>query len=282
MSDRGQATGQTRKAAAAPDRVQHNGRTPGNDLGVPVELPEILPGVTADVACKTRQQQENLDRCAADRELRDELESAGFTGPKYQMFQNELARYGLAVLGAWTYTGYIFKLTAKRGLALYPTGQELEDLHRHRETREELADMTVAEALPRFRDKALAGGGWRADGGASLTTYFLGSCLYVFANEFRKHRWQRERWRRQDCRDPAAGERPSGPATDPGIMVPGNLWVCESLGRADSREAPIVALTIAGWSQEEIAETLGMSPRAVEGVLYRWRKKEKRWLGGGA
>jgi hypothetical protein len=36
--------------------------------------------------------------------------------------------------------------------------------------REELADITVALALPKFRDQALIGGGWRADGGASLST----------------------------------------------------------------------------------------------------------------
>jgi hypothetical protein len=48
--------------------------------------------------------------------------------------------------------------------------------------------MIVALALPRFREHALIGGGWRLDGGASLPTYFMGACLYIFPNEFRKRR----------------------------------------------------------------------------------------------
>ncbi len=35
--------------------------------------------------------------------------------------------------------------------------------------------MTVALALPRFRELALVRGGWRYEGGASLATYFMGA-----------------------------------------------------------------------------------------------------------
>jgi hypothetical protein len=39
----------------------------------------------------------------------------------------------------------------------------------------------------------------------------------------------------------------------------------------------IVALTVDGYSQEEIVEPLGeASVRAVQGVLYRWRTKERQ------
>ena len=111
----------------------------------------------------------------------------------------------------------------------------------------------------------------------------MGACLYVFPNEFRKRRVQQEKWRRQDRRHPAVNGHPVGSVTDPGITVPGNLRVLENLARADSREAAIVALTIDGYSQEEIVEVLGeTSIRAVEGVLYRWRGKEQRRLKGGA
>ncbi len=48
--------------------------------------------------------------------------------------------------------------------------------------------MTVAKALPRFKEHALAGGGLRFEGGASLPTYFTGACLYIFPNEFRARR----------------------------------------------------------------------------------------------
>jgi DNA-directed RNA polymerase specialized sigma24 family protein len=247
-----------------------------------VPLADILNGVTRNLAGKTQEQQELLERRAADKELRDELASAEFTGPKYQMFQEELARYGMSVLSSWMYTGYIFQFTAARGFRLYPTEVELEDLHRQQEIRDELAGMTVAMALPRFRDRALAGGGWRPEGGASLATYFMGACVYVFPNEFRKRRVQQEKWRRQDSRDSAVDEDPGEMVNDPGVIVVGARRVCEDLARASSREAAIVALTIDGYSQEEIVEALGeTSTRAVEGALYRWRTKEQRRLKGG-
>jgi transposase len=66
------------------------------------------------------------------------------------------------------------------------------------------------------------------------------------------------------------------------VVVTGNGQVCDALARADDREAAIVALTVDGYTQEEIAEVLGeKSIRAVEGVLHRWRKKEQHRRGKG-
>lgn len=281
MSDRGEAAGQTRGSAAHGEGVQPNSRAP-DDLGVPEALPDITRDIAPAMGEKTADQRENLERLAADRELRDELASVGFTGPKYQAFENELARYSMSVLCAWMHTGYVFQLTSRRGLALHPTVEELEDLHWKPEMREELAVMTVAQALPRFHEHALVGGGWRPEGGASLATYFMGTCLYIFPNEFRKRRVQQQKWQRQDCGDPAVNETQVCIITDPGLVVTGNMRVRESLAHADPREAAIVALTVDGYSQEEIVELLGeTSVRAVEGVLYRWRAKEQQRLSEG-
>lgn len=277
MSDSDWVAGETRVPAAPTEGVQPDDCAQSADLGAPLPLADIVRGITPALARKTRAEHEDLDRRAADKELRDQLASAKFTGPKYQAFQEDLARYGISVLRAWMHTGYIFKLTAGRGFALHPTLAELESLHRDSDTREELATMTVAVALPRFRDRALAAGGWRPEGGASLTTYFVGACLYVFPNEFRKHRVQQKKWQIQDRRDPAVTAPRESTITDPGVVVTGNGQVCDALARADDREAAIVALTIDGYSQEEIVEVLGeTSIRAVEGVLHRWRKKEQR------
>jgi hypothetical protein len=72
------------------------------------------------------------------------------------------------------HSGYLFKLTASRGYLLNPSDIELEELRRDHEARDELATMTVAVALPKFRERALIGGGWTYEGGASLPTYFMG------------------------------------------------------------------------------------------------------------
>ena len=132
---------------------------------------------------------------------------AGSPGPRFDQFRDELARYAVSVLSGWMYSGYVFQLAARRGFVLRPTAAELDEIHRDpRALRQELAVMIVAVALLAFREHALVGGGWRANGGASLTTYFLGACLTAFPNEFRKHRSQRQRWQAQD----ASGQKAAG------------------------------------------------------------------------
>lgn len=281
MSDSDRVAGQTRLSAAPTEGVKP-AKEGEAELGAPVPLSEVLRGVTPASVDQTRQMQENLDRRVADRELRDELASCDFTGQRYQRFENELARYGMSVLRGWMYSGFVFQLATGRGFALHPSDRELDELHRDPDVREDLATMTVAVALPRFREHALIRAGWRVEGGASLTTYFMGCCLYVFPNEFRRRRVQMKRWQLQDRDAPAVTAPREAHVTDPAVLAVGNQRVRDDLRRADRRTRAIVALTIDGYSQAEIAEMLGeCSTRAIEGVLHRWRIKEQNRLGEG-
>ncbi|MEU8423482.1 sigma factor-like helix-turn-helix DNA-binding protein [Micromonospora sp. NPDC048835] len=236
---------------------------------------DVLADLAPQLADETRRVQENLDRRMADRQLVRELAASDFTGPRYRRFEEELARYGLSVLHGWMYTGFIFHLTAARGFPLHPSDAELEELSGDVDARDELAIMTVALALLHFREKALIGQGWRFEAGAGLATYFMGTCLSVFPNELRKRRNQHKRWRLQDTGDPALSRRQQDVISDPGVLAVGNIRVWEYLKRVDERTRAILALTIDGYSQEEIAQLLGTSVRAVEGVLHRWRNREK-------
>ena len=244
---------------------------------------DVLAGLPSAVdAADARQLEEALQRRIADQQLRDELAAHDFSGPRYRRFQEELARYGTSVLRGWMYSGYIFKLIAGRGFTVHPTSAELEELHGDSQVREDLANMTVALALPRFRERALIGGGWRYEGGAGLPTYFMGSCLYVFPNEFRKRRVQQEKWRRQNGRDPAITMQEANHVSDPAVIATGNIQVRDHLNGIDERSRAIVALKLDGYSQEEIVELLAeRSVRAVEGVVYRWRTQYKDHMKGG-
>ena len=53
---------------------------------------------------------------------------------------------------------------------------------------------TVAQALLVFEAEALQKRQWRADGGASLATYFIGTCIYAFADIYRRRiqEWERD------------------------------------------------------------------------------------------
>ncbi|MEU5549037.1 hypothetical protein ABZ738_04640 [Micromonospora sp. NPDC047793] len=280
--DGGGAAGNTPAEQARGAAVVQPGVRLGDELGRPVPVNQVLVNMTSEFAEETRRLQENLQRREADQMLLAELAAGNFTGRSYERFENELAAYAMSVLRGWMHSGFIFKLTAGRGFSLNPSGHELEELFRESDAREELAIMTVALALPRFREQALVGGGWRFEGGASLATYFMGACLYVFPNEVRKRRAQRSRWRLQDNGDPGLTPPREDQINDPCVIIVGNQRVSDDLGRTDDRTRAIVALTIDGYSQEEIVELLNeTSVRAIEGVLHRWRKKEQRRQPGG-
>ncbi|MGA5492571.1 MULTISPECIES: hypothetical protein [unclassified Streptomyces] len=213
----------------------------------------------------------------ADEQMVRLLSENGFAGVQYDRFEEEVARYGISVLRGWLYSGYVFKLVASRGFDLKPHELELEELVRDSDLREELAMMTVARALPVFRQRALVEAGWRAERGASIATYFMGACAYEFPNEYRRHRVQQKRWN--------LGRAAEGVTTEDRLSIRGvaeeavgNLRVLEDLkGIEDARTRAAVALTIDGYSQEEIQQLLdAKSIRAIEGLLYRWRTKEKQ------
>lgn len=70
--------------------------------------------------------------------------------------------------------------------------------------------------------------------------------------------------------------------SDPAVIATGKTQVLDHLSDIDQRPQAIVALTIDGYSQEEIIELLGeRSVRAVEDVLYRWRAQHRDHMQGG-
>ncbi|MFF1909226.1 hypothetical protein [Kitasatospora sp. NPDC058218] len=221
---------------------------------------------------KAQKLQESIDQRIVELLTQD-----GFEGPRYDRFVDELVRYGIAVLRAWMYSGFIFQLVAKRGFGLNPHELELEELHSDTELRDQLATMTIARALPRFREQAFVEGGWRFDGGASITTYFMGACAYDFPNEFRRWKTSEERQARALGREKALYEKPVRTVSVADEVI-GNLRVLTDIEEIDNPTTrAAVALTIDGFSQEEIRELLdAKSVRAIEGRLHRWRTKAKQ------
>ena len=228
---------------------------------------------------------DRLNRRAGDARLVQEMRVNGFGGPLYRGFQDALVSYALAVLSAWMFSGAAFSLAAERHLSLAPSDREREELRADPALRADLAAMTIASTLPGFRQRALIAGGWTQDGGASLTTYFMGATLYQFVNEFRRHRTATRRtWPMTGVvsdeapRHAAAGPLDISPhySRDPGQIVPSQLRVAEDLSRLTDRERPIVLLHLEGYSHAEIIDALDLgTDRVVEGVLYRWRVRER-------
>ncbi|MGJ5831975.1 sigma-70 family RNA polymerase sigma factor [Streptomyces ossamyceticus] len=225
-----------------------------------------------------RQRDESLQRRRADQRLIQLLAKDDFRGARYDEFENNLARYAVSVLRAWMSSGYIFTMTARHGFGLALHEYDLERLATDSDLRDQLATMTVAVSLPRFREKALVKGDWTLEGGSSITTYFLGACLHHFSNEFRSYRTSEEHHRRALLQPHYLSE------TLPGVeaeVVGRDLLrdMLDDVAPGKARERAIVALTLDGYTQQEICHILNeTSIRAIEGVMHRWRKAAQRKL----
>jgi DNA-directed RNA polymerase specialized sigma24 family protein len=267
-------------AAASARDLQPPEQREKRDFSAPVSQGDLLR-MDARFGRASRRLQRSVDRRLRDRQLVLVLARQGFQGRQYEHFVEELVRYGVSVLRGWMHSGYIFQLAAERGYGLRPHELDLEALASDSDLREELATMTVARALPSFRQRALVDGGWSYEGGASITTYFMGACLTYFPNEFRRYRSSQERQRLALQRQKAVYENPVHPlsAAD---EVGAKLQVLEELECiGESRTQAAVALLLDGYTQQEICQILGEpSVRAVEGLLYRWRQKAQSRRGG--
>ena len=253
------------------------------DLAAPVSLPDVLRGIASPSdAAAARQLEGSLQRRAADQQLRDELAVYDFSGPKYQKFEEELARYGTSVLRAWAYSGYIFKLVSSRGFTLYPSETELRDLHRDPEVREELANMTVAVALPRSGSvrSSTASGAMTVARACRRSSWGPACTCSRTSSVGDASSWRSGGARTAAIPPSACRKRTPSPTRRYWRQARSMCWTISATSILGAGN--IVALTLDQYSQDEIVELLGeRSIRAVEGVLYRWRTQQKDRMQGG-
>jgi DNA-directed RNA polymerase specialized sigma24 family protein len=211
-------------------------------------------------------------RRAADAQLVALLARDGFAGPAYERFEVDLHNYGRRVLNAWMKSLHIFVKCRRVGLLLSrpPRPFTVED-------RSELADHTLASALPSFRQRALIESGWTPDGNASLTTYFVNSLPLHFANPYRA--WHRRAsedisWQQRTVPQESAELLAGDPYfTDPALIYVSRETLRDSIRNLDERTRSVLILVAEGYTHAEIGEVYDMTARAVEGVVYRHRKR---------
>jgi DNA-directed RNA polymerase specialized sigma24 family protein len=212
--------------------------------------------------------EEHEARLKADLALVDLLRAAGFAGELYDRFAGRLCEYGQGVLMGWLVSGEIFERCRARGFRLRPPPRALTP-----QDRADLITDTLMPALAAFRTDALFRGGWSASRGAALTTYFTGGIPGHFANVYRG--WCREvrRQSREEARETTDLDGMQPPCDSPEKVIIQKLLAAEGLAGVDNTTACAIVLESYGYQHEEIGEVLGLTGRAVEGILYRHRRR---------
>jgi DNA-directed RNA polymerase specialized sigma24 family protein len=210
----------------------------------------------------------------ADLALVEHLALSGFAGAEFDRFADRLVAHGYRVMARWVASRRIFAECARKGLLLGdPPIQWSPD------DQDDLVQDSVATGFRRFHCSALVRRRWHPQGGASLKTYFVGSCVFAFADEYRSWR-DRETARRLEAQQAmiymGVGSVPNNQRFD--VTVVESAAALEALHALDDRDprlARILVLDAAGFSFEEIAIQFadGTTTRAVEGALYRHRRR---------
>lgn len=221
--------------------------------------------------CENPQREDDFDvRLSADVELCEVLASCDFDGPLWEHYAEELAKYGCAVMSAWLRTGQITRECRRHGRPV-----DLPD-HWTVDDQREVVLETVAKGLVVFRT-ALVDQRWSAKSGASLRTYFAGSCIRAFPNVLRAWSREQERWDR------------ATQAWEQETALTDRQSPAESLAAIDAREAletmladspdrtkAILRLSFDGYTVAEIADVLVMTSATVSAVLHRSRVKARQ------
>lgn len=217
-----------------------------------------------------------IERLAADEEALLELQLNRFTGDSWERFAREMARYGVGVLHSWMLRGVIYDRV--KTLTAYGLPRPL-DSWPDDEAAYDLAVDTVIEALAHFQQKVLPNGGWQSSRGASLGTFFIGQCLYRFANRYRSA-LGKELARRANLAIPA-GElitdlSPSIEGVERTVIARHELNT--ALGQISTERAVKALLLHAqGDTYRQIAEQLNLTDaKQVENLIAYQRKHRLR------
>lgn len=252
----------------------------GDEPGHPAALPRVQPPAGESLPSGWLSEYDDtaaakaIDRLAADQDLITTLGLQGYQGRDYRIFETELAKYGMAVIGGWIRRGLILQRCKERGYGGLPA--PLGDGLRDPDTIEELTSETVAKALVHFRSDVLMKNRWVSTGGATLKTFFIGQCLIRFANVYRQ--WHAHEQRTYVTAEPQTLiDLTDQPVDGPEERVIDLREVDRGLDVIDDvRLKKVMVLVAAGMTQAEAGLHLGLPTKTVEKMLENHRKRMKR------
>ncbi|MEU8606290.1 hypothetical protein [Streptomyces parvulus] len=217
-------------------------------------------------------------RRAAEARVVDVLRADNFQGPRYEKTTTRLMDYGWRTINKWTASGEIFTHARRAGRPV-PAHMTAPDWDG--DDRSEVATDTVVAGLDLFLEHGLIRGKWNPDGGASLTTYFVGASIRSFRTVH--IRWfrgmqlgQAELHLPSNDPDGATGDRdiPDQRATDPFYAAATHDEIKRILPYiTDTTVRRGLALRALGYTQQQAAAEVGLTEKALEGRIGRLRAR---------
>jgi DNA-directed RNA polymerase specialized sigma24 family protein len=218
---------------------------------------------------------ERARRIEVDRKIVESLIGDDVPEERFTKLSSRLMGYAWPILLKWMNTGEIFELCKR---ARKPLRQDAAMVWTD-DDRRGMATETVIVAWEYFRATALTKGGWKPGGGASLQTYFVGACILRFADVYGK-------WRRAHLLDRAMDELPTDEdkvlalshnrPPDPCQQAVIQDEVRRLIRPMDDQLRQLVGLQAIGYSQREAAEQIGITAKAAERRLARYRNRLDR------
>jgi hypothetical protein len=287
-------TDQAAGAPPSPSQAAGRGRLSDDDVaGLEHDIlaPDVS-GIGGDVLGEIRHRREEdearRESGEDDQALRHQqdqrwlhvVRTAGFTGLFFEIYWDQLTRYGLAVMMCWTRSGKIFKECRDKGR---PVNYPADGVAWSDEERRSIVNETVAKALAYFLTDVLEPGRWNAAGGASLRTYFVGACLLQFPNVFNA-------WATKDERE--THHRADVAVEDAEVSIARNACWGDPVGSIvadrDDKQQILAAIedpltrslvemvVFDGIRQNAAAEKLGITPGAAWARLDRYKQGVKK------
>ncbi|BEL05574.1 hypothetical protein Q0Z83_037650 [Actinoplanes sichuanensis] len=195
----------------------------------------------------------------------EEVELANFRGLPWDELIDRLIRHALPIMRSAMSSGKIFTWCRERNAMIRlsrPDPWLPQD-------QEDLAFRSVSTAVQHFVKAAREGRGWSPAGGATMSSFFLGLCISAFPNEFRTLlREQKKRHHTELSEDTAI---PSVPGPEEAVAAADEMNRLLDGIAPEQRRALLAKAN--GFSHAEIATQMNLTPRAVEGLIYRGRQQ---------
>jgi hypothetical protein len=236
-----------------------------------LSLEHTLAGTPSDEAGRA-------SRRAAEARIVDILRTDNFQGPRYEKTTTRLMEYGWLTINKWTGTGEIFAQSRRAGRPV-PLRMTAPDWDA--DARSEVATDTVVAGLDLFLEHGLIRGKWNPYGGASLATYFVGASIRSFRTVY--IRWfrgvqvgQAELDLPPSDPDGASSDRdiPDQRATDPFYAAATHDEIKRILPYiTDTKVRRGLAFRALGYTQQQAAQKVGLTEKALEGRIGRLRAR---------